>query len=283
MGDMRVFLPPDWLVPFEEYIEAFRSLESSGEPRVLLAVIAGVPPDEPQCTGFGDGLGGCLYVPAMQQGFDDGECCGFSPSCGTAMGNGRPPVRFVKLAQAWEDRAYVDSVCKSDWAPAMGNIAAMVGERATTWPCWPELPFDSAACDVPGCHLFMTLGGDGACPADPGCPAENCPAVTLEDLVAWSVEPCADPATGAACAPLFRDLGLGPPTATGEFRRWCLVRQSVRIPDGAGGCEGPASDGWYFVPGTASAHGCPEVLLEPWDAPWMPYGVALQLRCVAPR
>ena len=282
MGDMRVFLHPDWLVPVEEYVEAFRSLESSGDPRVLLAVIAGVPPDEPQCTGFGDGLGGCLYVPAMQQGFADGECCGFSPSCGTAMGYARPPVRFVRLAQAWDARAYVDSVCTSDWAPALGNIAAMVCEPVTTWPCWPELPLDSAVCDGPGCYLIMTRRDDGACPADPSCPAESCPAVSLDDLVAWSVEPCADPATGAACEPLFRDLGLGPPTETGALRRWCLVRQSARVPDGAGGCEGPTSDGWYFVPGAASAHGCPEARLEPWDALWVPFGSALQLRCAAP-
>ncbi|MBN1770664.1 MAG: hypothetical protein JXB32_05340 [Deltaproteobacteria bacterium] len=281
LGDIRILMHPDWLVPVEEYVEAFRTLETPEEPRVLLAVIAGVPPDEPLCIGRGDDLGDCLAVPAMRQWID--VCCSYTPSCSTEMGLAQPPVRYVRLAQAWGARAYVDSSCESDWRPAMERIAAMVGEHAAARTCWPELALDPTTCNVPGCHALLTLPDDAACPADPDCPADGCPPVGPDDLVAPRLDPCVNPTTGDECEPLLRDLGLGPgPDGAGDRVRRCLVRQSPRPPAGADGCGPPSGDGWYFVPGAAGDHGCAEVLLEPAHAPWMPLGARLELRCAAP-
>ncbi|MBI5499892.1 MAG: hypothetical protein HY907_06590 [Deltaproteobacteria bacterium] len=253
--NIRCFTHPDFVEPVSDYVTAFRSLRSTGDANVFLAMIVGVPPDAAECIGFGDGLTECLDVPEMIAWVDPSEPTSLVPSCNTPMGQAFPPRRFVALAQEWGKNAYVDSICKSDWTQAFAVIGGrLVESLRDDYVCLAEAPpFDGATCTA-GCWMIETLSDERWCDEDPECPSSWCPPATAE--IVNRLEPCRDPATGAECVPLKRDLGLA--VASGYPRRQCLVRQVPRDP-AAPRCGDPLGDGWYFVPEPWSVHFCPEV------------------------
>jgi hypothetical protein len=161
-----------------------------------------------------------------------------------------PPRRLVQLAIDWMKgggKAYVDSICKTDWRGAMGGIVAeIVDSIADDTVCVEPLPFDPATC-MTNCYLFATLSDDRPCDADPDCPQSWCPRASPETLDA--LEPCRSPSTGSACTPLLRDLGLE--GVDGLERRRCLLRQAPRNPflEHCGDFVAPLAAGWYYLPG----------------------------------
>jgi hypothetical protein len=284
--NIRCFLHPEMLVAVEDYVNAFQDVRPDSPGDVLLGLIVGVPPDVPACIGRGDEVEGCLEAPQMTEMINPMQPTELVPSCNTTMGLAFPPVRLVRLAEAFGARAYVDSVCKDDWRSAMQGLGGIIGARLqerfgsrvdyTSGACLPRtLPFDGTSCVSP-CVLVETLSDARPCAADPGCPADRCPAATAGDL--GRLRPCVDPSTGAECVPLERDLGTVA-DAAGVERRECLVRQAPRDPFSPR-CADTLGDGWYYQPAGWSDAGCAQVLFAGGSAdPVLDAGSGARLWC----
>ncbi len=253
---IRCFLHPEFIESVSSYVEVFRRLRPSAPEKLVLAMILGVPPDEPLCIGRGDQIPGCLAVTRMIPTIDPAMTTQIIPSCNTSMGLAFPPARLVEVAQAFGPQAWVDSICRSDWSGPIRGINGIL-ERSVAHPCFPEpLPFDPASCRS-SCFLVETLGDDRPCEPDASCPADGCPAASPADLP--DLAPCRLPEPGAACVPLERDLGLVL-TDDGRRLRRCLVRQATRTPaDGL--CSAPLEEGWFYIPPESRAPACPELVL----------------------
>jgi hypothetical protein len=278
---IRCYLHPEMIESVESYVDALRSLRPGRPESILLAMIVGVPPAEPRCTGRGDDIGGCLSVPEMVETINPVQPTELIPSCSTSMGLAFPPERLVELAQRWGHDAYVDSICKEDWQPAIEAITRMIAERAEPYSCWPAMDFDPATCLVQGCYLIETLSDDRACLEDPSCPSAWCPPATEGDLADGTLAPCVDPSGGEECRPLKRDLGTVEVGPLRRCRRRCLTRQADRAFDaGAARCGPPANDGWYYQPPEWGAHGCAEVLFRPSGPPAIEVGSTAMFGCV---
>lgn len=248
--NLRCFLYPEFVIPIADYLRSFQRLLPGRLGSVVLGVIAGVPPDAPECVGSGESIEACLDLPAMQERVDPTDPSVLVPSCNTTMGSSYPPRRLVQLAVDWVKgggRTYVDSICKSDWTGAIRGITSeIVDSIADDTVCVEPLPFDPATC-MTSCYLFETLNSDRPCEFDPGCPQEWCPAASPESLDV--LRPCRNPVTGEACTPLLRDLGTE--GSAGFERRRCLVRQAPRNPfaEHCGDSLVPSAAGWYYLPG----------------------------------
>jgi hypothetical protein len=256
----RCALHPELLDGLEAYVHAFRDLRAENPERLVLGMIVGVPPDLPACRGSGDMLEGCLEsVPAMTPAVAPLDPTRLIPSCETSVGLAYPPRRFVELAQAFGNAAYVESICREDWSEAMRGITDRIPERFES-RCYPrELELDVAACATP-CTVVMTRYDDRPCEPDPDCPAGWCPPARREDV--GRLVRCRDPATGEACVPLMRDLGVVR-DRDGRLRRECLLRQAARRFDAdAGRCGDPLEEGWYYLPPEWRQEGCPWIEID---------------------
>jgi hypothetical protein len=254
---LRCFLHPDFLDTFSSYVEAFAALRPSTPEKLVVAMITGVPPDEPLCIGRGDDLAGCLSVTRMIPTIDPVMPVQLIPSCNTSMGLAFPPTRLVEVAQAFGSQAYVDSICQSDWSGPMRGINGIL-EQSIAHPCFAEpLSFDPATCRS-SCVLVETLSDDRPCEADESCPSDGCPAASPDDLP--DLTPCRGTEPGSTCAPLKRDLGLVVAEDGRRLRR-CLVHQATRDP-ADGDCSAPLEEGWFYVPEELRTPACPELVLE---------------------
>jgi hypothetical protein len=119
--NIRCFLHPEFVESLGEYLDALRSFEATGHA-VVFGALVGVPPDAPECNGFGDELAGCLSLPEMIPMIDPAQPTQLLPSCNTEMGLAFPPVRFVQAAQDFAERAYVASICRRDYKPFLDSI-----------------------------------------------------------------------------------------------------------------------------------------------------------------
>jgi hypothetical protein len=285
--NIRCFLHPDFIEPVSQYVEAFRSLRAPEEQnKIVLGMIVGVPPDAADCIGSGDMLTGCLDLarnPAMEERINPAETSQLIPSCNTLMGLAFPPTRFIQLAQAFGANAFVDSICKDDWAGAIEGITNTLVERLPS-TCFPRaLTFDTTTCTA-DCKVIETLADDRDCEADlSGC--TSCPPATIDEL--HNLPPCTD-GLGDECEPLKRDLGLVEVTVgtTSTMRRLCLVRQAPRTPDGGGYCNAPATgtagEGWYYIPSEHSAESCPQVMFGRGETgSLIETGATAELRCLS--
>ena len=274
--NLRCFLHSEFVESVAGYVAAFRGLRpADDQDRLSLGMIVGVPPDTPICTGDGDGLEGCLGLPDMLEMVDPATPTQLVPSCVTSMGFAFPPRRFVQLAQALGDQAYVGSICQADWHELLRAIAARLTENLSDHICLDEgVPFDGITC-TSGCFLVETLDDTRPCAADPTCWQDWCPPGEVEHVN--RLMPCRDPATGAECVPLKRDLGLT--DASGSPRRQCVVRQVSRDVS-AFRCGGPLGDGWYYVPPAWSERSCPELVFAHTSlSPLLESRSAAVLRC----
>ena len=129
--NIRVFLHPEMLTPVEEFAEAFLSVRGGRTDRLVLGVIAGVPPTTPVCNRPGDELNACLALPEMQERIDPAAPTQLMPSCNWTWGVAMPPVRLVRLAQLLGNAAWVGSVCDTDYGPAIRGITSRIVERLT--------------------------------------------------------------------------------------------------------------------------------------------------------
>ena len=96
---------------------------------LLLAAIAGVPPDVAACNGTGTSAGSCLAVPEMTPRVDPANPTSLVPVCSTPLGIVRPAVRLVRFAGELGDRALIRSICATDWTTAMDDLAARIAAR----------------------------------------------------------------------------------------------------------------------------------------------------------
>ncbi|MBN1773447.1 MAG: hypothetical protein JXB32_19450 [Deltaproteobacteria bacterium] len=251
--NIRCFAHPEFVEPWEEYVTAFRSLRPAEEQeKIVLGMIIGVPPDAPQCIGPGDELTGCLAVPAMAEMVDPATPSQLVPSCNTSMGLAFPPRRFIQVAQAFGDSAYVDSICKPEWNDAISGITDKLVERLPS-TCFPRaLTFDQTTCDA-DCQVIETLNDTRDCPFDPSCP--DCPPATLDEI--HNLASCTN--GGVPCEPLKRNLGTIL-YSDGTERRLCLIRQANRTSDGTT-CQPPTAgnEGWFYTPEAQSEEHCPQV------------------------
>jgi hypothetical protein len=182
------------------------------------------------------------------------------PSCHTELGDARPPVRFIRLAQAFGSRAVVTSICGDSWLGAL-SVREVLFEPLPA-VCLPrDVPVDPATC-LPACILVETKRDAGPCEEDPSCPATRCPPATAADLPL--PPPCADPETGAECRPLKRDLGTID-GSDGVPRRQCLLRPATRTPGPEGICGAPTDRGWLFYPSDFSPERCALIVADDQD------------------
>ena len=268
---------PELVERVADYVAAFRALRANPD-RLVLGLIVGVPLDADVCTGAGNELAGCLGLSAMQAVENPARPGELVPSCDTTattgMGLAFPPRRFVELAQAFGDGAYVDSICKSDWTDAIRGITRKLVTHLPS-ACFPrDLSFDPLTCSA-DCQVVETLVDDGPCEPDPDC--ADCPPASADDL--YGMLPCRD-AAGFACEPLKRDLGLVR-SPEGTLRRQCLLRQAPRAAAGDG-CADPTTEGWYYVPREQSVDACPQlVFARDATGSLVASGSSAELRCVA--
>ena len=221
----------------------------------------------------------------MQEEIDPWNNGALIPACSTGAGSAYPGRRLVELAQLLGSNAWVASVCDGDWTDTFRALADRVrvglGLPESTGCVDLEVPFDGGSCRA-DCSLVETLPDDRPCADDAACPDSWCPPPPgdLENID--RLEPCRDPATGAECVPLRRDLGVAN-DADGRPRRRCLARQAPRDPL-AYRCGSPLADGWTFVPAEWSDRDCDEVRLPSGDAdrpPWLAPDSGVALRCRA--
>jgi hypothetical protein len=255
--NIRCFRHAEMLRPVTFYDSALVALRGGRKEDIVLGMIVGVPPDAPECIGFGHELDDCLTVPAMVEDVDPANPNRLRPSCQSALGGAQPPVRFVELARMWGRSAAVDSICKTDWTNALLPITQRIVDRLHPENICvsAEVTFDRSTCSS-ACRLVETLSDDRACGDDPSCPQAGCPAASAERLDA--LEPCVHPTTGLPCEPLKRDLGTV--DVAGVPRRRCLIRQEIGVPV-AGSCAWAAEPGagWHYEPPDWSEYECHEL------------------------
>jgi hypothetical protein len=284
--NLRCFIHSDWIESVDDYVAAFRSLRPVEEQnKIVLGMIVGVPIDSTQCIGPGNDLAGCLDEPAMTEVPDPAMPSQLTPACNVElMGFAFPARRFIRLAQAFGENAYVDSICKPDWRDAIKGITDKLVERLPS-TCFPRaLTFDTTIC-MADCKVIETLDSDRPCEADPAC--TSCPTATVDDV--HNLTPCTD-AGGNPCEPLKRDLGLLE-LSDHTTRRQCLVRQAPRTPNGSGYCNPPATgaagEGWYYVPTGAITPSppdppCPQVMFgRGASGSLIEGGSSAELRCLS--
>jgi hypothetical protein len=256
--NVRCAQHPELLRSVGFYDAALVALRGGRKEDIVLGMIVGVPPDAPECIGFGHEIDDCLAVPAMAERVDPDMPSVVVPSCESAMGSAQPPVRFVELARLWGRSAAVDSICKTDWTEALHPITQRIVDRLHPEDVCVsgEVPFDRSACSS-SCLLVETLADDRPCGDDPSCPQEGCPAASAERLDL--IEPCVHPVTGNPCEPFKRDLGTA--DVGGVTRRQCLVRQEIGAPAGRTCTWGAAPGaGWHYEPPDWSEYECHELL-----------------------
>jgi hypothetical protein len=138
----------------DHYYEAYARLKGELANAVLFAAITGVPMGS-ECQGTGDGIGGCLDLPAMKnvEYYDEEKKYYlFEPACTSVSTSASPGRRYVELAQRFETMGYVYSICNDDWSPAMMEIARLIASKISGTCYDKPLDWDpetrQARCDV---------------------------------------------------------------------------------------------------------------------------------------
>lgn len=122
---------PDALYPVSRYIEGLRALRPEAPESVVLAIIAGVPPD----LARGEhSIAEMLEDPRMQFRPDGpilGDLTQAVPACvlqrGTDTVSAVPARRLLQVAQAFESRAIIASICEETFVQPMEAIAKLIG------------------------------------------------------------------------------------------------------------------------------------------------------------
>lgn len=134
VGDLnlRCFTYPEAVHPVERYVGGLTALRARRPDLLALAVIAGIPVETavalPRATDFE----AMLDHPAMVERIDPAEPTRLLTSCEAAgLGSAFPPRRLVRAAAGLgEGRATVQSICQSDFGPAVAPIVQLITRRA---------------------------------------------------------------------------------------------------------------------------------------------------------
>ncbi len=122
--NLRCHQFPEALHPVERYVDALQAARP--DPRdVLFALIAGVPTD---LSGADADV--ILADPRMTETIDTELPSRLRPSCVTENGIAMPPRRLVEVAEGIPGST-VQSICLSDFAPAVDAILRRVADRAS--------------------------------------------------------------------------------------------------------------------------------------------------------
>lgn len=127
--NLRCFMYPSAVHPIERYVDGLRALRPDRPELLAFAVIAGIPVDlaSPTSTPF-DAI---LSDPRMQEEIDPSMPTRLRPSCNVpGRGVAYPPRRLVEVARHLAPHSTVQSICESDFSPAVSAIAELVGRRA---------------------------------------------------------------------------------------------------------------------------------------------------------
>lgn len=141
--NLRCFYNPDNLFSVDRYIEGLKQLRPGNPNLVIFATIAGVPEDlvtEQVLSGvdltdelsrnqFYDGL---LADNRMQEREQQGTMPGqgqLEPSCNTATGLAFPPRRIIQVAKGFGANGVVQSICQSDFTPAIDAIIDVIARN----------------------------------------------------------------------------------------------------------------------------------------------------------
>jgi hypothetical protein len=138
---------PNGLYDIERYVDGLRSLRPGYEQRVVFGAIVGVPaelvsPSALSGVDFSSSAersahySAILSHPDMQYQLDDRgtpevpEDDGLRPSCTTATGSALAyaPRRIVEVARGFGEHGFVQSICASDWSPAMELLATRIAQ-----------------------------------------------------------------------------------------------------------------------------------------------------------
>jgi hypothetical protein len=226
--NLRCFLNP-WMVhPIERYIDGLRALRDSDH--FVLGAIAGVPM-VPQCQGYGDEIPDCLDLEDMTEKVDPVSMTKLAPACITSEGEAFPARRFVQLAQAFGENAYVHSICNEDFGPAITALTDRLIEAIGGIVSQRELemekdPADPCRC-LAACTILEEMPDSRDCPAGRTC---------------WEPD---GPGTGCA----YNEDELG------QLHTMCVIPQAgTRLSDCGLSCADPTvthavdGEGWFYLP-----------------------------------
>jgi hypothetical protein len=177
------------------YLAGFQGLRPGNENLVIFAAITGVPPDlvtpEAQAAvDFTDApardayYNGILADPRMVETIDPSTNPGMGtgnliPSCNGVDPNGHPliavpPRRIVSLAQLFGENGVVQSICQSDFGPAMDAIINVIAKQLGA-VCLPR-PLVRSSDNKVKCNVVWELPKPGMAPATTPTDCSQAPA-----------------------------------------------------------------------------------------------------------
>jgi hypothetical protein len=234
--DLRRYAPTIEGEPGHPSPGAFRALRPGNEQLVIFAAIVGVPPDvidnsidvdddQARNAYYGD----ILAHPAMQETPDTTLPPGegnLIPSCindadgdGTAESRAYPPRRIVEVAQRFGPQGVVQSICTSDFSPAMNAIIDVIAKQLGA-VCLPRALVRNSEGMV-GCNVVWEL-------PPPGKAQTNTP-------------------TDCSMKGFLSTPDEGRATTSSEGGQVCKVNQlPVSQQDLANGTEPQGGEGWYY-------------------------------------
>ncbi len=233
--NLRCYHHPYMVERVETYVTQFRALRDD-PAKLVLAFLVGVPQTS-QCEGFGDSISTCLDHPDMMEQVDPVSMTRLVPSCVTSTGEAYPPRRFVQLAQEFGRNAIVQSICTSDFRPAIGVLTGRIQQTFASMDQIIDpletgtLPTDACHCAVE-CRVVEELSDTRSC-LDEG-------------------KPCYRPGgSGTACAEPIE-------SPDGRMHSLCEIPQAGTImspcsPSAPTECSNPAvvhtpdGEGWYYM------------------------------------
>lgn len=141
--NLRCFHNKQNLYKVERYVDGWKAMHPGNEQLVVFAAIAGVPPDlvdGPARAGIDFANAGerdayyatLLSDPRMQETIDPTRPAGnggLTPSCNTVTGLAYPPRRLVEIAKRMGENGLVQSICQSDFGPALDAFVDKLSAR----------------------------------------------------------------------------------------------------------------------------------------------------------
>jgi hypothetical protein len=129
--NLRCFMHPAAVHRVERFADGLRALRAERPDLFMLNLIVGIPTSLNEAGARGD-YAEILEHPEMQERVDTGSPTPrLVPSCNVpGRGIAFPPRRLVQLAAQFPEQSIVQSICQSDYTPAVTNILQRVGGRA---------------------------------------------------------------------------------------------------------------------------------------------------------
>ncbi|UJR87088.1 hypothetical protein [Sandaracinus amylolyticus] len=129
--NLRCFAYPEALHPVERYVDGLLALRADRPDLFALAVIAGIPVDAAVDLPSADDYDRILARPEMEERLDPEMPTRLVPSCNGPTGIAFPPRRLVRaVAGLGRGRGTVQSICQTDFTPAVAPIVSLIGRRA---------------------------------------------------------------------------------------------------------------------------------------------------------